>query len=84
MSESQVDASHVEETVTQIFTHLVKDDDDENQLSVELLQEQVKLNLGYATGSYQKPLNQFPETVLTMVWYGMPQATQFSTTRTGT
>ena len=70
--------------VPRTFTHLVKDDDDENQMSVELLQEQVELNLGYTAGSYQKPLNQFPETVLTMVWYGMTQSTQFSTTRTGT
>jgi hypothetical protein len=33
MSESQVDASHVEEIVTQVLTQLVQDGDDEDQLS---------------------------------------------------
>ncbi len=54
MSESQVDASHVEETVTQVLTQLVKDGGGEDQMSVELLQEQVELNLGYAAGSLSK------------------------------
>ena len=45
MSESQVDVSHVEETVTQVLTQLVKDGGDEDQMSVELPQEQVELNL---------------------------------------
>ena len=44
MSESIVDTSHVEEIVTQVLTQLVEDGDDEDQMSVELLQEQVELH----------------------------------------
>jgi hypothetical protein len=76
MSESQVDASHVEETVNEVLTHLVQDGDDEDQMSVQLLQEQVEMHLGYNEGS----LSKWPDTVLAMVWYGMPQANQFATT----
>ena len=48
MSESIVDASHVEEIVTQVLTQLVQDGGDEDQMSVELLQEQVELHLEYS------------------------------------
>ena len=44
MSESQVHASHVEEIVTQVLTQLVQDGDDEDQMSVELLQEEGSLS----------------------------------------
>ena len=54
MSESIVDASHVEEIVTQVLTQLVQDGDDEDQMSVELLQEQVELHLEYDSGSLSK------------------------------
>ena len=40
MSESLVDASDVEETVTQVLTQLVQDGGEEDQMSVEFLQEQ--------------------------------------------
>ena len=45
MSESQVDASHVEEIGTQVLTQFVtrQDGGDEDHMSVELLQEQVDL-----------------------------------------
>ena len=48
MSESIVDTSHVEEIVTQVLTQLVQDGGDEDQMSVEFLQEQVELNLEYS------------------------------------
>jgi hypothetical protein len=54
MSESQVDSSHVEEIVTQVLTQLVQDGGDEDQMSVELLQEQVELHLEYDEGSLRK------------------------------
>ena len=54
MSESIVDASHVEEIVTQVLTQLVQDGGDEDQMSVELLQEQVELHLEYDSGSLSK------------------------------
>ena len=112
MSESLVDESDVEETVTQVLTQFVEDGDDQTVMSVELLQEKVELLLGYLAGSlskwhirlvhrlgdcssqriprqctlhslgHPKTLNLLllPDTVLVMVWYGMTQATQFSTT----
>jgi len=52
MSESLVDVSDVEETVTQVLTQRVQDGDDEDQMSVELLQEQVELE--YSEGSLRK------------------------------
>ena len=53
MSESlRVDSSDVEETVTQVLTQRVQDGDDEDQMSVELLQEQVELE--YSEGSLRK------------------------------
>jgi hypothetical protein len=45
MSESLVDGSDVDETVTQVLTQFVQDGDDEDQMSVEVLQEQVELCL---------------------------------------
>ncbi len=57
MSESLVDASDVEETVTQVLTQVVQDGDDEDQMSVELLQEQVELRLEYSEGSLSKCQN---------------------------
>ena len=47
MSESQVDTSHVEETVKEVLTQLVQDGGDQDQMSVQLLQEQVEMHLGY-------------------------------------
>jgi hypothetical protein len=57
MSESLVDVSDVEETVTQVLTQRVQDGDDEDQMSVELLQEQVELE--YSEGSLRKWQNFF-------------------------
>ena len=54
MSESLVVACDVEETFTQVLTQLVQDGGDEDQMSVELLQEQVELNLEYSGGSLSK------------------------------
>ena len=54
MSESLVDTSDVEETVTQVLTQFVQDGDEQIVMSVELLQEQVELNLEYAVGSLSK------------------------------
>ena len=54
MSESLVDPPDVEETVTQVLTELVQDGDDKDQMSVELLQEQVELRLEYSEGSLRK------------------------------
>ena len=54
MSESPVNVSHVEEIVTQVLTQLVQDGGDEDQMSVELLQEQVELHLEYDSGSLSK------------------------------
>jgi chorismate mutase len=48
MSESLVDSPDVEETVTQVLTKLVQDGEDEDQMSVEFLQEQVELCLEYS------------------------------------
>ena len=57
MSESIVDASHVEEIVTQVLTQFVQDGGDEDQMSVELLQEQVELHLEYSEESLTKCQN---------------------------
>jgi hypothetical protein len=63
MSESVVHASDVEETVTQVLTQLVQDGGDEDQMSVELLQEQsciwnmLELHLEYVAGSLSKRRN---------------------------
>ncbi len=54
MSESLVDSPDVEETVTQVLTKLVQDGEDEDQMSVEFLQEQVELRLEYSEGSLRK------------------------------
>ena len=48
MSGSLVVACDVEETVTQVLTQLVEDGGDEDQMSVELLQEQVEFHLVYS------------------------------------
>jgi len=57
MSESTVNVSHVEEIVTQVLTQLVQDGGDEDQMSVEFLQEQVELHLEYDAGSWIKRYN---------------------------
>jgi hypothetical protein len=46
--------SHVEETVNEVLTQLVQDGGDEDQMSVQLLQEQVEMLLGYDEGSLSK------------------------------
>ena len=48
MSESLVDTSDVDETVTQVLTYHVQDGGDEHQRPMELLQEQVELHLEYS------------------------------------
>jgi hypothetical protein len=48
MSEALVVACDVEETVIQVLTQLVEDSGDEDQMSVEFLQEQVELHLEYS------------------------------------
>ncbi len=54
MSESVVDAADVEETVTQVLTHFVQGGDEQTTMSVQLLQEQVEIQLGYDQGSLNK------------------------------
>ena len=54
MSESLVDASDVEDTVTQVLTQFVEDGGEQAAMSVELLQEKVELHLGYVEGSLSK------------------------------
>jgi hypothetical protein len=54
MSESSVDTSDVEETVTQALTQFVRDGGEQPVMSVELLQEQVELHLEYAAGFLSK------------------------------
>ena len=54
MSESLVDVSDVEETVTQVLTHHLQDGGDEDQMSVELQREQVELRLEYSEGSLRR------------------------------
>ena len=48
MSESLVDTSDVDETVTQVLNQFVQDGGDVDQMSVELIQEQVELRLEYS------------------------------------
>ena len=48
MSESLVDTSDVDETVTQVLIQFVQDGGDADQMSVELIQEQVELCLEYS------------------------------------
>jgi len=47
MSESLVEASDVEETVTEVLAQLVRDGGEQAQISVERLQKQVELHLEY-------------------------------------
>ena len=54
MSESVVDSDDVEETVTQVLTHFVQGGGEEAAMSVQLLQEQVEIQLGYDQGSLSK------------------------------
>ena len=54
MSESVVDADDVEETVTQVLTHFVQGVDEQVVMSVQLLQDQVEIDLGYDQGSLSK------------------------------
>ena len=54
MSESVVDVADVEETVTQVLTHFVQGGGEEAAMSVQLLQEQVEIQLGYDQGSLSK------------------------------
>ena len=54
MSESVVDATDVEETVTQVLTHFVQGGDEQAAMSVQLLQDQVEIDLGYDQGSLNK------------------------------
>ena len=54
MSESVVDAPDVEETVTRVLTHFVQGGDEQDEMSVELLQKQVELHLEYAPGTLSK------------------------------
>jgi len=58
MSESVVDASDVDKTVTQVLTQVVQDGGDEDQMSVELLREHwVEMCLEYSEGSLSKCQN---------------------------
>ncbi len=54
MSESVVDAADVEETVTQVLTHFVQGGGEQVPMSVELVQDQVEIDLGYDQGSLSK------------------------------
>ena len=54
MSESVVDAGDVEESVTQVLTHFVQGGDEWATMSVQLLQDQVEIDLGYDEGSLSK------------------------------
>jgi len=54
MSESLVDASDVEETVTEVLAQLVRDGGEQAQISVEWLQKQVELQLEYSEGSLSR------------------------------
>ena len=57
MSESVVDATDVEETVTQVLTHFVQGGGDQTVMSMQLLQEEVEIHLGYDQGSLSKWYN---------------------------
>jgi hypothetical protein len=54
MSESVVDAADVEETVTQVLTRFVQGGGEQAAMSMQLLQEQVEIHLGYDQGSLSK------------------------------
>ena len=51
MSESVVDDVDVEESVTQVLTHFVQGGGEQVAMSLQLLQEQVEIHLGYDQGS---------------------------------
>jgi len=57
MSESVVDAGDVEESVTQVLTHFVQGGGEQVAMSVELVQDQVEIDLGYDKGSLSKWYN---------------------------
>jgi hypothetical protein len=54
MSESVVGAGDVEETVTQVLTHFVQGGVERTAMSVQLVQDQVEIDLGYDQGSLKK------------------------------
>jgi hypothetical protein len=54
MSESVVNAGDVEESVTQVLTHFVQGGGEQHAMSVQLLQDQVEIDLGYDKGSLSK------------------------------
>jgi hypothetical protein len=54
MSESVVNAGDVEESVTQVLTHFVQGGGEQVAMSVQLLQGQVEIDLGYDQGSLNK------------------------------
>ena len=54
MSDSLVDVSDVEETVTQVITQFVEDGDEQTAMSVEFLQEKVEFHLGYLAESLNR------------------------------
>ena len=54
MSDSLVDESDVEETVTQVITQFVEDGDEQTAMSVEFLQEKVEFHLGYLAESLNR------------------------------
>ena len=54
MSESVVDVADVEETVTQVLTHFVQGGGEQVAMSMQLLQEEVEIHLGYDQGSLIK------------------------------
>ena len=54
MSQSLVEVSEVEETVTEVLAQLVRDCDEQAQSSVERLQKQVELHLEYSGGSLSR------------------------------
>jgi hypothetical protein len=54
MSESVVDTGDVEETVTQVLKHFVQGGGEYAAMSVQLVQDQVEIDLGYDQGSLSK------------------------------
>ncbi len=54
ISESVVDATDVEDTVTQVLTQFVQDGDEPTDMSGQFLQEQVEFYLEYPPGSLRK------------------------------
>jgi hypothetical protein len=80
MSESVVDAVDVEETVTQVLTHFVQGGGEQAVMSVQLLQEQVDIQLGYDQGSLSKWHNFVAHCVIFVahfVIFSAPQARFF-------